>query len=265
MAQFTDHVIIVTGASEGIGRALCLALAPQRPKLVLAARNHERLTELAEGCQRAGAEPLVAVTDVGVEEDCHRLVERTIERFGRLDALVNNAGIGTWCRFDETRDLSIFERSMRVNFLGSVYATHYALPHLKQSRGRLVAISSIAGLTGVPMYTAYAATKHAMFGFFDSLRIELRSSGVTVTMIAPDFVASTIHKRALGPDGRALELSPHREDRFMTTDACASRIVRAMEKRQRLAILSLRGRWVGIGKRFAPALLDWLAARSTLR
>jgi NAD(P)-dependent dehydrogenase (short-subunit alcohol dehydrogenase family) len=265
MDCFTNHVVVVTGASEGIGRALCLRLATQRPKLVLAARNQQRLDELAAECRAAGAETLVVVTDVGVEDDCRHLIERTVEHFGRLDALVNNAGIGTWSLFAETRDLSIFERSMRVNFLGSVYATWYALPHLKAARGRLVGISSIAGLTGVPMYTAYAATKHAMLGFFDSLRIELRGTGVTVTMIAPDFVASTIHGRALGPDGQPLERSPLRQGRFMSADECARRIVRAMEKRQRLAVFSLRGRLVGIGKRFAPGLLDWLAARSTRR
>jgi NAD(P)-dependent dehydrogenase (short-subunit alcohol dehydrogenase family) len=198
-----------------------------------------------------------------VEDDCRRLVERAVERFGSLDILVNNAGIGTWFRFEEIRDLSIFERSMRVNFLGSVAMTRYALPHLKESRGRLVAVSSVAGLTGVPMYSAYAATKHAMFGFFDSLRIELRGTGVTVTMIAPDFVASSIHSTALGADGRPLGHSPHAEHRYMTTEACARQIVRAMEKRKRLAILSRRGRWAGIGKRLMPRLIDWLAWRST--
>jgi NAD(P)-dependent dehydrogenase (short-subunit alcohol dehydrogenase family) len=265
MAIFTDHVIVVTGASEGIGRALCLAVAPQGAKLVLAARNEARLEDLAAACRQAGGEALVVATDVRDEQACHRLVERTVEHFGRLDVLINNAGIGTWTRLDATRDLAIFEQSMRVNFFGSVYATYYALPHLKQSRGRIVAVSSIAGLTGVPMYTAYAATKHAMFGFFDSLRIELRGSGVSVTMIAPDFVASTIHRRALGPDGRPVETSPHCEERFMTAEECARRIVRAMEKRQRLAVLSVRGRLVGFGKRFVPDWLDWLAARSTRR
>ena len=262
MPVFSQQTIIVTGASSGIGRALCLALAPQRPKLVLAARNVPRLEEVAVQCRQLGAETLVVPTDVSSEDDCRRLVEAAVDRFGRLDVLVNNAGVGTWSRFEDTRDLSIFEQSMKVNFLGSVYSSYYALPHLKKSRGRLVAISSVAGLTGVPMYTAYAATKHAMFGFFDSLRIELLDTGVTVTVVAPDFVASEIHGRALGPDGQPLGQSPRHEERYMTADACARRIVRAMERRQRVAVLSLRGRLAGIGKRFFPALLDRLAQRS---
>jgi short-subunit dehydrogenase len=151
---------------------------------------------------------------------------------------------------------------MRVNYLGPVLLTHHALPHLKRARGRIAVVASVAGLTGVPTRTGYAASKHAVFGFFDSLRIELESAGVTVTMIAPDFVLSEIHRRALGPDGRPLGRSPLHEARIMTAEECARRIVPAIERRRRLLITSRRGRagrWVRL---VAPGLIDRIARRA---
>ena len=179
-----------------------------------------------------------------------------------MDALVNNAGIGMIALFEEVRDLSVFESVMRVNYLGAVYATWYALPELKRSRGQIVAISSLSGLNGVPYRTGYSASKHAMFGFFDSLRIELRDSGISVTVVAPDFVVSEIQKRAFGPDGRPLGRSPLQEDKIMTAERCAAEIIEAMEKRQRLWLGSLRGRvgrWVRL---FAPGLIDRIALKA---
>ena len=119
-----------------------------------------------------------------------------------MDVLVNNAGMGMLARFEDVTDLSLYERLMRVNYLGSVYPTYYALPHLKKSRGQIVAVSSLAGLTGVPMRTAYAATKHAQVGFFDSLRDRAAGHGVSVTVVRPYFVQSEIRERSPGPDGR---------------------------------------------------------------
>ena len=118
-----------------------------------------------------------------------------------------------WARLDEMQDLSLYEELMRTNYFGAIYPTFYALPHLKKSRGRIVVVSSLAGLTGVPERTGYAATKHALFGFFESLRIELQGTGVTVTMVAPDFVRSEIHRRAIGADGKPLGASPLSERR----------------------------------------------------
>ncbi len=157
---------------------------------------------------------------------------------------------------------SIIEQLMRINYLGAAYCTYYALSQLKKSKGRIVGISSLAGLNGVPTRTAYSATKHAMFGFFDSLRIELMGTGVTVTMIAPDFVLSEIHRRAFGKDGKPLGSSPLQENKVMTANECASRIIKAMEDRDRLAILSFRGklgRWM---KLIAPGLIDQIASKA---
>lgn len=262
MSTFRDQVVIVTGASSGIGRALCLELAPQRPRLVLSARDAARLEQVADECRARGAQALVVPADVSLEDDCRRLVERAAQEFGGLDVLVNNAGQSMWASFEELRDLSVYERLMRVNYLSCVWLTHAALPHLRRSRGRLVVMASVAGLTGVPTRTGYAASKHAVFGFFDSLRIELRGSGVTVTLVAPDFVVSEIHRRSIGPDGRALGASPMQEARIMSAEQCARLTVAAMERRRRLAILSRRGRLGRFVRLLAPGLIDRIALRA---
>lgn len=262
MAVFKDSVIIVTGASEGIGRALCRALAPQGPKLAIAARNEKRLIELTGELQTLGAQAIAVPTDVTDADACENLIMKTITQWGRIDVLVNNAGRTMWTYFEEITDLSIFEHLMRLNYMGSVYCTYYALPHLKATKGQIVAVSSVAGLNGVPTRTAYAASKHAMFGFFDSLRIELKDTGVTVTMIAPDFVLSEIHKRAMDGAGNPLGRSPLQAEGIMTSETCAALIAKAMEKRRRLLITSLRGRlgrWI---KLLAPGLIDNIAAKA---
>jgi short-subunit dehydrogenase len=262
MGALSGLVVIITGASEGIGRALALVLAPQRLSLVLAARNAERLADLATECERTGSQALAVPTDVADETQCRRLIDAAIARFGRLDVLINNAGSTMWSRFDALHDLSVFEALMRVNYLSSVYLTGLALPWLKQTEGRIVAVASLAGLTGVPERTAYAASKHAMIGFFDSLRIELAGSGVSVTVIAPDFVRSEIHKRAVGSDGRPLGESPLQQGGLMSAEECARRMVPAIEKRRRLLITSARGRlgrWI---KLIAPGVIDRIAARA---
>jgi len=258
--MLTDQIVVLTGASEGIGRAMALELARQRLALVLAARSRERLEEVARECEAAGSECLVVPTDVTDPQQCRALIDAAIARFGRLDVLINNAGSTMWSRFDALIDLGVIEQVMRVNYLGAVYLTAAALPWLKQSQGRLVAVTSVAGLTGVPERTGYAASKHAMTGFFDSLRIELDGSGVTVTVIAPDFVRSEIHKRALGPDGRPLGASPMQVARIMTAERCARMAVRAIDRRQRLLITSARGRVGRWLKLFAPSLIDRIAA-----
>lgn len=257
---YRGKVVVVTGASQGIGKALCLELAPQSPRLVLAARDESALEAVAAECRARGALTLVVATDVSLESDCRRLVERALERFSALDVLVANAGIGMVARFEDVSDLASYERLMRVNYLGSVYPTFYALPALRRARGQIVAVSSLAGLSGVPQRTAYAATKHAQIGFFDSLRVELRGSGVAVTVVCPYFVRSEIRRRSAGPDGRRLAASPVQEDEVMTAEECARRIARAMARRQRLLVMTLKGRLGRFVKIVAPALVDRVAA-----
>lgn len=265
MVVYTDRVIVLTGASQGIGKALALALAPRKPKLVLAARDEAALQAVASECQARGASALAFKTDVTEEAQCRDLIRRTIEACGGLDVLIHNAGGGMNARFDEMTDISVFEKLMRVNYLGPVYLTHEALPHLKKSRGQIVAISSMAGLTGVPLRTAYAGSKHAVFGLFESLRIEVAQFGVSVTMIAPDFVQSEIHKRAYGPDGKPVGDSTIAERVAMPAEECAALIVGAMERRQRLLITSLRGKLGRFVRLVAPRLIDRIAYRAIRR
>ena len=262
MSEFNGNVIVITGASEGIGRALCRALAPQRPKLVLAARNAERLESLAAECRAMGAETLVVPGDLCSEAQCRILVAATIERFGRLDTLVANAGRTMWARVEEIRDSRIFREVMELNFFSLVWLTLAALPHLKAARGRIVPVASVAGLTGVPSRSGYCASKHAVVGFFDSLRIELADTGVTVTTVCPDFVVSEIHRRALDGEGKPLGASPMQEAKIMTADECAALMVTAMAARRRLLITSTRGKLGRLLKIFAPGVIDRIAARA---
>jgi short-subunit dehydrogenase len=262
MGGFAGRTVLITGASEGIGRALALALAGPGVRLALNARNAQRLAQAGAECGARGAEVLTLAADVSRQSECGQLVADTVARFGALDVLVNNAGMTMWSRFDAISDRSVFERLLAVNYLGAVWTTAAALPHLKVTRGLIVAVASLAGLTGVPERTAYAASKHAMVGFFESLRIELAGSGVDVTIVAPDFVRSALHRRALGPDGAALGASPMQESRIMTAEECARLIVVAMRQRRRLLITSARGRLGRWARLLAPALVDRLAARA---
>ncbi|MDX1524392.1 MAG: SDR family oxidoreductase [Anaerolineae bacterium] len=262
---FRDKVVIISGASSGIGREIALQLAAQGAWPVLAARRVERLEAIAQACREHGSRTLVVPTDVSRREHCERLIFRTVEEYGRLDMLINNAGITMWSRFEDLYTLEPLEQIMQVNYFGAVYCTHYALPHLRRSRGRLVAVSSLSGKTGVPVRSGYAASKHAIVGFFDSLRIELAQSGVSVTLVYPDFVATETRQRAYGPDGSALGHSPVQEGAVMSAETCARLIIEAAARRERERILSLRGKigqWI---KLLAPGVIDRIAQRAIQR
>ena len=258
---WADQVIIITGASAGIGKALAYALAPQSPRLVLAARDQNRLQEVAATCERLGAETLVVPTDVADSQACRKMIQATVDMFSRIDVLVNNAGMSMWATVEDVQDVSQFQQVMDVNFMGSVYCAKFALPFLKQTRGRIVAISSVASLTGVPSHTIYCASKHAMNGFFEALRTELDGTGVSVTIIAPDFVQSEIHARSLGADGKSLGRKLQDHSSFLSAEVCADIIIKAMAQRKRLVVTSLRGklgRWVKLA---FPQIIDWMTKK----
>lgn len=262
-----DKVTIVTGASTGIGRALAHELASAGARLVLASRDEAALARVAAECATRGARSVHLRTDVTSAADCAALVSRAIEEFGRIDVLVNNAGMSMSARFDALQDLAIFERLMEVNFLAAARLTHLALPHLRASGGRLVAVASVAGVAGVPTRTGYAASKHALVGFCDSLRIELMGTGVSVTVLVPDFVQSEIRERAFGPDGKPLGRgnSPVQERAVMSAQTCARLMVKAIAGRDRQLLMSGRvklGLWL---RMIAPWLTDRIAARAVQR
>ena len=257
-----DNVVVITGASKGIGAELARQLAARGSKLVLAARSEKELEEVATDCEKLGASVVTVKADVTSERDCQAIMAGALVAFGRLDALVNNAGATMWARFEDIQDMEILKRIMDVNYMGAVYCTHYALAHLKQSKGLIVGISSLAGRTGVPTRTGYSAAKHAMTGFFDSLRIELEDSGVAVTMIYPGFVATGIRENATGPDGKPIMVSPVKEGEVMGVEDCVRRIVTAMERREREVVMTARGKIGLILKVFAPSLIDRIARRA---
>lgn len=261
-SHFLENVVIITGASAGIGRELALLLAEQGAWLALADRNAEKLEEVASQCRQRGCKAVVVPTDVAEQSQCKNLIERTVAEYSRIDTLINNAGITMRARFDDIRDLAMIEQIMKVNYFGSVYCTYYALPYLKETQGRIVGICSLIGKTGVPTRSGYAASKHAMAGFFDTLRIELADYGVSVTMIYPGFVATEVRQRALGPDGKPLGKSPVREDKVMTVERCARLIAQAAAQRKREFVMTLRGRlglWL---KLIAPGLVDRFARKA---
>ena len=257
-----DAVVVITGASKGIGAELARQLAAKGAKLVLAARNEVELESVAGICKGLGAPVVTVKADVAREHDCLTIMNGAVLAFGRIDVLVNNAGASMWARFEEVADLEVFARLMQVNYMGAVYCTRHALPHLRASGGVVVGISSLAGLVGVPTRTGYSASKHAMNGFFDSLRIELMGSGVAVTMIYPGFVSTGIRENAAGPDGKPIEVSPVKEGEVMRVEDCAARIVRAIERRERQVVMTARGkmgRWLRL---IAPGLVDRIARRA---
>ncbi len=262
---FNQNVVILTGASSGIGRELALQLAAQGAWLALGARTTPLLEEVAELCIQRGGRAVVVTTDVSDPTQSRQLVQQTMQEFGRVDTLINNAGITMWARFEDLQNLDPMENVMRVNYFGSLYCTYAALPYLKQSRGRIVAISSLAGKAGIPTRSGYSASKHAMVGFFDSLRIELAPYGVSVTIIYPDFVATKTRQRAFGPDGKPLGQSPVQEDRVMTVEECARLTLNAVALRKRQEIMGLRGKFGLWLRLIAPGLVDRMAARAIAR
>lgn len=260
---FFENVIIITGASSGIGRDLALYLAGQGAWLALAARNTDNLEEVSGRCQELGARVITIATDVSQKCQCQNLIEKTFEKYGRIDTLINNAGFAVASRFDELKDLDLFEKIIQVNFLGSVYCTHYALPYLKKTQGRLVAVSSLRGKLPSATADGYGASKHAMAEFFASLRNELNDTGVSVTLIFPGWVCTGITSRALKADGNPTgELSNH-ERGAMSPSECAKIIAEAVKKRKRDVVMTFEGK-IGLWLRLlAPVMVDKILIRRT--
>ncbi|TXI93487.1 MAG: SDR family oxidoreductase [Burkholderiaceae bacterium] len=255
-------VIVITGASDGIGAEMARQLASMygpETALVLAARNAEMLEQVAQQCRQKGARCLVVQTDVSIESECRRLIATAVAEFGQLDVLINNAGKSAQALLSDVEDLSWYEDLMRVNFWGSVWCTHAALPYLRRSRGKILAVSSLAGLVGVPGRNAYSATKFAMNGFFEALRAELRDAGVTVTLAYPGVVATQIRYRGYNAQGVAAGSSGLKEDKAMPVETCAALMIEGMNRGDRDVIMEVRarlGRWL---KLLAPKVVENMA------
>ncbi|MGV8090777.1 MAG: SDR family oxidoreductase [Mangrovibacterium sp.] len=251
-----DKVVIITGASSGIGKALAYEFASKGCKLVLAARRIELLEMLEKDL--APAKVLLQQTDVSIEADCKRLINATVERFGKIDILVNNAGISMRAIFEDV-ELDVLRKLMDVNFWGTVYCTKYALPYLLQTKGSLVGIISIAGYIGLPGRSGYSASKFAIRGFLDTIRTENLKKGLHVLVAAPGFTASEVRKTALTASGSQQGETPRNEEKMMSAEECARHIVHAVQKRKRQLILTfIEGKLSVFLSKFFPTLIDRL-------
>jgi len=252
---FHNKTVIITGASSGIGQACALAFARERCNLVLAARNLEKLSYTASECEKLGAGVIAIQTDVSIEEDCKNLINQTIHTFGGIDILINNAGMSMRALFKDM-DLSVLKRLMDVNFWGTVYCTKYALPSLLKSKGFVVGISSIAGYKGLPGRTGYSASKFAMNGFLEVLRIENLKTGLHVLICAPGYTASNIRNTALTKDGTTQSESPLDEKKLMQPEEVAAAIVKAIKKRKNVLVLTTLGKMTVLLNKFFPKFMD---------
>ncbi len=236
MKAFRDKTALVTGASSGIGRATAVRLAGHGARLALAARNAAALDEVRREVEGRGGRALVLPTDVTVAEQVARAVEAAVAHFGGIDILLCSAGLSMRAYF-ESSQLEAMERVVRVNFFGTLYATHFALPHVKKARGSLVAVSSLTGKRGIPSYAVYGASKFAVQGLYEALALELGRDGVHVGVVSPAFVDTPLRANVLGPDGRPWPEPPPPPFRIWPLEKCVDRVVRLIARRQRQALL----------------------------
>ncbi len=252
-----NKLVIVTGASSGIGRACALAFAKRGANLVLAARSIEKLDDIAINIREFGVKVRTVQVDVSNENECKQLIKQSLDAFGRIDVLVNNAGISMRAAFAET-DLSVLKKVMDVNFWGTVFCTRYAIDSILTHKGSVVGVSSIAGYKGLPGRTGYSSSKFAMHGFLESLRIENLKKGLHVLIACPGFTASNIRNAALSADGSSQGETPRNEQKMMQPEEVAEHIVKAVVKRQNNLTLTFNGKLTVLLNKFVPKLVDRL-------
>jgi len=253
MYVMENKVIIITGASSGIGKALSIECDRLGAKLSLAARNENKLNQL--NAQLKGSDHLFIRTDVKNEKECENLIRNTVEKFGCIDVMINNAGISMRALFSEV-DLNVLHQLMDTNFWGTVYCSKFALPYLLQSHGSLVGVSSVAGYKGLPGRTGYSASKFAMNGFLEVVRIENIKNGLNVLTVCPGFTSSNIRNVALAKDGSAQGETPLEESNLMSAEHVAVEIVRAINKRKDRLTLTTMGKTTVLLNKFFPKFMD---------
>jgi short-subunit dehydrogenase len=254
---FKDRVVIVTGASSGIGEAIAREFAKNGSQVVLASRSEAKLAGIVESIKDENGKAYYIKTDVSKEEECKNLIEETVAKFGGIDILVNNAGVSMRASFLEV-DLKVLHRLMDVNFWGTVYCTKYALPYLIERKGSLIGVSSVAGFHGLPGRTGYSASKFAIHGFLETIRIENLKKGLHVMIIAPGFTSTEIRKHALMADGEEQGESPRDERKLMPPQFVARWVLKGIRKKKRNKLLTLDGKLTALFQRIVPELIDWL-------
>ncbi len=257
MKNFKNKVVIVTGASSGIGEACAKEFAAQGAKVVLGARSVEKLQLIAGEICANGGEAIYCPVDVAKPEECEQLVKSAVDAWGRVDVLICNAGLSMRALFDSV-DLEVLHRLMDVNFWGTVNCCKYALPYIQSTKGSIVGVSSVAGIHGLPARTGYSASKYAMTGFLETLRVENLKKGVHVMITCPGFTASNVRFSALTADGSSQGETPREEAKMMTSEQVAQIIVRDTLKRKRLSLMDFNGRATHFLKKFLPSLVDKL-------
>ena len=264
MKDFHGKSVVVTGASSGIGEALARHFAELGANVVLGARSAEKLEAVAAEIRAKGGHAVGCAVDVVCEEECKALIDTAVREFGGVDVLICNAGLSMRALFDEV-DLKVLHRLMDVNFWGPVNCCKYALPYLQRAHGSIVGISSVAGLHGLPGRTGYSASKYAMTGFLETLRIENLKKGLHVMVACPGFTASNVRFAALTADGSQQGETPRDEAKMMTPEEVARIVVRGIRRRKRLCLMEIEGRATHFVKKFAPAFLDrmfyWVMAK----
>jgi short-subunit dehydrogenase len=258
MSFFNDKVVVVTGGSDGIGKALIGALIEAGAKVATCGRSHDKLYALQLEYSQIMLHSMVC--DVSHEEECKRFILSTVETFGTIDILINNAGISMRSLFDDA-ETDVIRKLMDVNFMGAVYCTKAALPYIIQQKGTIVGISSTAGYRGLPGRSGYSASKFALQGWLEALRTELFKTGVHVMWVSPGFTTSNIRNTALNSRGVGQGESPLDESRLMSAETCARYILQAIEKRKRVLVLTLTGKFTVFLNKFFPSLADKLVHR----
>ena len=250
-----DKVVIITGGTSGIGKALAETFGNAGAKIVITGRNPENLKEMEARLTSLGIDHLAVQADVSVEADNVRMVRETLAKYGKIDVLINNAGISMRALFEDLK-LDVFRKVMDINFYGTVYATKYCLPYILQTKGSIIGISSIVGYRGTPARTAYSASKYAMHGLFEVLRTEVMKSGVHVMIACPNFTGSNIRKTALTADGSQQGETPRAEEKMMTAEEVAQLILKATIKRKRELIITFQGKLVVFLNKWFPSMMD---------
>ena len=248
-----QKVVIITGGSSGIGKSLVLKYANEGYAVVFTGRNQDRIDEVVAAL--GDKAHLALKLDAASKEDNQSMVDQTIERYGRIDVLVCNAGISMRALFEDTK-IDVFKKLMDINFYGAIYATKFALPHLFQSKGSIIAISSINGKRSTPARSAYTASKFAVEGFYETLRMEVMTRGVHVLVVCPGFTRSNIRNTALTATGEVQGESPRNEKKMMSADEVAEKTFIAAQKRKRDLILTRDGKLAIFFNKFIPAWVD---------
>ncbi|MEG1622645.1 MAG: SDR family oxidoreductase [Alistipes sp.] len=255
MKRFDGKSVVITGASSGIGEALAREFAQRGANVVLGARSVQKLQLIVGDIRQKGGRAEYCPVDVTKPEECAELINTAVRCYGGIDVLICNAGMSMRAIFDEV-DLEVLHRLMNVNFWGAVYCSKYALPYLQAAKGSLVGISSVAGLHGLPGRTGYSASKYAMTGFLETLRIENLKKGVHVMIACPGFTASNVRFSALTADGSTQGETPRNEEGMMSAERVAQIVADGVARRKRLCLMEYEGRATFFIKKFWPSFLD---------